>query len=95
VDKAAAQWVKLDIHCIETVSIALFRARLHRGSNVQIEQTSINDEVWLPKHVALKLDARIALLKGFHLTEDLTYRDYKKFRTDTKIVGAEEIKDEH
>jgi hypothetical protein len=92
VDKAESQWVKLDIHCIETVSIGVFLARLHRGSNLQIEQIRINDEVWLPKHVALKLDARIALLKGFNLTEDLTYRDYKKFHTDTKILGAEEIK---
>jgi hypothetical protein len=95
VDKAESQWVKLDIHCIETVSIGLFLARLHRGSNLEIEQTRVNDEVWLPKHVALMLDARIALLKGFNLTEDLTYRDYKKFRTDTKILGAEEIKNAH
>jgi hypothetical protein len=94
VDKAESQWVKLDIHCIETVSIGLFLARLHQGSKLQIEQTRVNDEVWLPKHVGLKLDARIALLKGFNLTEDLTYRDYKKFRTDTKILGAEEVKNE-
>jgi hypothetical protein len=46
----------------------------------------VNDEVWLPKHVALKLDARIALLKGLNLTEDVAFRDYKKFRTDTRIV---------
>jgi hypothetical protein len=94
VDKAESQWVKLDVHCIETVSIGLFLARLHKGSNLQIEQTRINDEVWLPKHVALKLDARVALLKGFNLAEDFTYRDYKKFRTDSKILGAEEIKNE-
>ena len=94
VDKSESQWVKLDVHCIETVSIGLFLARLHKGSNLQIEQTHVNDEVWLPKHVALKLDARIALLKGFNLTEDLTYRDYRKFRTDTRIVGAEEVKHE-
>jgi hypothetical protein len=94
VDKAESQWVKLDVHCIETVSIGLFLARLHQGSNLQIEQTRINDEVWLPKHVALKLDARIALLKGFNLSEDLTYRDYRKFRTASRIVGAEEVKHE-
>jgi len=94
VDKSESQWVKLDVHCIETVSIGLFLARLHKGSNLQIEQTRVNDEVWLPKHVALKLDARIALLKGFNLTEDLTYRDYRKFRTDTRIVGTEEVKHE-
>ena len=49
----------------------------------------MNDEVWLPKHVALKLDARV-LFKGLNVESDVTYRDYKKFRTDTKIVPAGE-----
>jgi hypothetical protein len=51
----------------------------------------VNDEVWLPKQVTLRLDARVALLKGINLTEDVTFRDYKKFRTDIKIVPGAEI----
>ena len=53
----------------------------------------VNQDVWLPKHVTLKLDARIALLKGLNIDEDITYRDYKKFRTDIKILPWEELKD--
>jgi hypothetical protein len=64
IDQAEKQWVKLDIQCIDTVSVALFLLRLHKGSSIQIEQVRVNDEVWLPRHVALKLDARVALLKG-------------------------------
>jgi len=85
-DKAENEWVKLDIQCIDTVSVGLFLARIHKGSNIQIEQTRVNDEVWLPQRIAIKLDARIALLKGLNLSEDIAYRDYKKFRTETKIV---------
>ena len=59
-----------------------------------IEQTRVNDEVWLPKHVALKLDARIALLKNFNVEEDVTYRDYKKFRAATKIVPLGEVREQ-
>jgi hypothetical protein len=93
-DRAEKQWVKLDLQCIDTVSVGLFLVRLHKGSSIQIEQTRINDEVWLPRHIALKLDARFALLKGVNMAEDVTYRDYKKFRTDTKILpaGEEETK---
>lgn len=91
VDAAESQWVKLDIQCIDTVSWGLFLARIHKGSNIQIEQTRVNDEVWLPKHIALKLDARIVLLKGLNMSIDLTYRDYKKFRTGTRIVGVGEV----
>ncbi|HEX4486711.1 MAG TPA: hypothetical protein VH088_10615 [Terriglobales bacterium] len=90
IDKASSQWVKLDIQCIDTVSVGLFLVRVHQGSNIQIEQTQVNDEVWLPKHVLLKLDARIALFKGINMQEDVTYRDYRKFHTETKItVGGE------
>src|SRR5205807_1482851 len=34
-------------------------------------------------------DARVALLKNFNMDMDITYRDYKKLRTDAKIVGGE------
>lgn len=90
-DKAETEWVKLDIQCIDTVSVGVFLARIHKGSNIQIEQTRVNDEVWLPQHIAIKLDARLALLMGVNLTEEISYRDYKKFRTDTKIVPAGEV----
>jgi hypothetical protein len=95
IDKTESQWVRLDIQCIDTVSVGLFLVRLHKGSNIQIEQVRLNDEVWLPKHVALKLDARIALFKGLNIEEDVTYRDYKKFRTDTRIVPVGEVQEQH
>jgi hypothetical protein len=86
IDKDESQWKKLDIQCIDTVSFGLFLARLHKGSRIILEQTRINDEVWLPQHVAVKIDVRLALLKNFNLEDDITYRDYKKFRTQTKII---------
>jgi hypothetical protein len=88
IDQAEEEWVKVNIQCIETVSVGFFLARIHEGSKIQIEQTRVNDEVWLPKHVALKLDARI-LFKGFDIESDVTYRDYKKFRTTIKVLPAE------
>jgi hypothetical protein len=86
IDKDESQWKKLDIQCIDTVSFGLFLARLHKGSRIIIEQTRINQEVWLPQHIAVKVDVRVALLKDFNLEDDITYRDYKKFRSTSKIV---------
>jgi hypothetical protein len=91
IDKDESQWKKLDIQCIDTVSFGLFLARIHKGSRIVIEQTRINDEVWLPQHIAVKVDVRVALLKDFNVEDDVTYRDYKKFRTDTKIVPIGEV----
>src|SRR3984893_660820 len=95
IDKDESQWKKLDVQCIDTVSFGLFLARLNKGSRIIIEQTRVNDEVWLPQHIAVKIDARIALLKGFNLEEDLTYHDYKKFGTDTRIVIDGEAPEKH
>jgi hypothetical protein len=93
IDKAEHQWVKLDAEVIDTISFGLFLARLHQGTRILAEQARINDEVWLPKHTAAKIDLRLALLKNFNGEEDVTYRDYRKFRTDTRIVGVGELKD--
>src|SRR5215467_3127843 len=70
IDKAETQWVKLNIECVETVSVGLFLARVHKGSSIQIEQVRVNDEVWLPRHVALKLDARVVLFKGINVESE-------------------------
>jgi hypothetical protein len=91
IDKNESEWIKLDIQCIDTVSFGLVLARLHKGSRVVVEQTRVNDEVWLPQHVAVKVDARVALLKEFNIEQDVTYRDYKKFRADTKVVPVGEV----
>jgi hypothetical protein len=93
IDRAETQWVKLDAQCIDTVSFGLFLARIHKGSRILVETTRINDEVWLPQHVAVKVDVRVALLKNFNVDQDVTYRDYKKFRASTKIVGVGEVQD--
>ncbi|HEX4425373.1 MAG TPA: hypothetical protein VH079_08225 [Terriglobales bacterium] len=90
IDIAESQWVKIDLQCIETASFGWILARIHKGSNIVIELARINEDVWLPKHVVLKLDARIALFKGLNIDEDVTYHDYKKFHTEIRIVPSKE-----
>ena len=94
-DRAENQWVKLDATCIDTVSFGLFIARIHQGSRVLVETTRVNDEVWLPQHIAVHVDAKLALLKNIDMNLDLTYKDYKKFQSQSRIVGMEEVKDQH
>jgi hypothetical protein len=92
IDKADMQWVKLDITAIDTLSIGFVLARIHKGTRLVIEMTRVNDEVWLPKRVQLHLEARVALFKSYDDDVDQTYRDYKKFRTDSKmtVVGDQQ-----
>jgi hypothetical protein len=93
IDKDDAQLAKLDVACIDTVSVGWFLARIHKGSRVVVEQTRVNDEVWLPKHLVVKVDVRLALLKNFNVELEQTYRDYKKFRATAKIVGVGDVQE--
>jgi hypothetical protein len=90
IDKEEAQWVKLDISAIDTISIGLFLARIHKGARIVVDQTEVNKEVWLPKHVQVRVDVRLALLKNYREDVEQTFRDYKKFRTESKITAVGE-----
>ncbi len=92
IDRTENQWVKLDAQCIDTVSFGLFIARIHKGSRILIDTTRVNDEVWLPRHVAVHVDVRLALLKNFNVDEEISYKDYKKFHAASRITGMEEVK---
>jgi len=91
IDQAEHHWIKLDAECIDTVSWGLFIARIHKGSKIHLEQSRVNDEVWLPKRLMLNIDARIALLKSLDMELDITFRDYQKFRTDAVIRPLGEV----
>jgi len=90
IDSAETQWVKLEVEAIDTVSWGLFLARIHKGSRINLELTRVNDDVWLPRSVTLKLSARVALLKSFNVIQNISYRDYKKFRSDVRILPVPE-----
>ena len=75
IDKNDSQMKKLDVQVIDTVSFGLFLARLHKGSRIVVEQTRVNDEVWLQQHIAVTVDVRLALLKDLSLEVDVSDRD--------------------
>ena len=83
----------MDVECLDTVSWGLFLARFHKGSRFVLEQTRVNDEVWLPRQLAVKVDVRLALLKNLNVDIEQTYRDYKKFRSSSKIVSVGEVQE--
>lgn len=93
IDRDDLQLAKMDVETLDTVSFGLVIARIHKGTRFIMEQTRVNDEVWLPKQINYKFNARVGLVKGFNLDGEQTYRDYKKFRTSAKIIGMREVQD--
>jgi hypothetical protein len=86
IDKTGYQWVRLEAQTTETISFGWFLARLNPGAKLVLEQTRINDEVWLPKREYLSGSGRIALVKRVTEDEEITWGDYKKFRVDSKVI---------
>ena len=89
IDKTGYQWVRLEAQTTETISFGLFLARLNPGAKLVLEQTRINDEVWLPKREYLSGSGRIGLVKRVAEDQEITWSDYKKFRVDSKVIPTE------
>ena len=91
IDKAEFQWLRMDADVIDTITWGGFLLRLHPGSHIEIEQTLVNNEVWLPLHAHIAFDARVALVKPIRLDIDAVFSDYKKFRAESKIIPVGEV----
>src|SRR5690349_8796212 len=91
IDKNEFQWLKMEAEVIDPITWRGFLLRLHPGSHIEIEETIVNNEVWLPLHAHIGFDARVALLKPIRLDIDAVFSDYKKFRAESKIISAGEV----
>jgi len=87
IEKTGYQWVRLEAQTTGTISFGLFLAWLNPGAKLILEQTRINDEVWLPKREFLSGTGRIALIKRVSEDDEITWSDYKKFRVDSKLIN--------
>jgi hypothetical protein len=87
IDKEQYHWVKAQGDAIDTLSFGFFLFRVAPGATVSFEQTSVNGEVWLPSRISVRAEARIAILKKMQAEIDISYREYKKFQADSKIVS--------
>ncbi len=83
-------WVKAQVEVIQTFRWGLFLASLNPGTIVNFAQMRVKGEVWLPKQVSVKLDARL-VFKKFEGDYSTTFSNYRKFQTDSKIVSTSEI----
>jgi hypothetical protein len=86
VDQTDYQWVKAEVEVINPISFGLGLVRLAPGSVLNFDQVRVNEEVWLPAHISVRADARLAYLKKLRAELEITYRDYQKFQADSRIV---------
>jgi hypothetical protein len=90
IDQAEYQWVKAEVEILDTISMGFALLRIAPGLRVSFEQTRVNDEVWLPSRISMHGEARVGYLVKEHGDFEITYRDYKRFQTDSKLLLVEE-----
>jgi hypothetical protein len=90
IDNADYHWAKLEAEPTETVSFGWVLARISPGTKIEVDQLRVNDEIWAPSHIHMKLDARLGLLVKFRKEIEISFSDYKKFKTDSRVVAVSE-----
>src|ERR1700678_4406473 len=84
IDEKALDVVRLDAFFVSNVKIAGgLLADLQKGTRVILEQTYVNNEVWLPTYEEVHIDVRVLLVKGIKVDGTTRYSDYKKFNVET------------
>ena len=88
IDEQARDVVRLEARFNDSVKIGGgLLASLDKGTNLVLEQTRINGEVWLPSYAEVHAAARVVFIKVKQNEID-RYSDYKKFRVETKIGSS-------
>jgi hypothetical protein len=88
-------WIRLEAETLDTISWGLFILRIHKGTEFQLEQMHVNDEIWLPRRVSLNASARIGLFTSTAFEWESTFSDYKKFTSNTRILPGAAAVDPH
>jgi len=85
VDEQARDVARLEARFNDNVKIGGgLLASLSKGSNLVLEQTMVNNEVWLPSYSEVHAAARVVFFKVKQDEVD-HYSDYKKFSSEVKL----------
>lgn len=78
VDKQDFGWIKVDGQVIQPFSMGLFLARVLRGSHITMQQTRVDDGIWMPERIEVRAAAKIFFVKSLAVEQVLTYSDYRR-----------------
>jgi hypothetical protein len=92
VDKADFNWVRINAEVIDTITMGFCLFKMSPGARFELQQTRVNDEVWLPKHTRALMSARVAFVKKVNMEQEATFKNFRKFQSDSQIVSSSELR---
>ena len=90
ITKSNSDLVKVDVVTTDKITFGGFLASLSPGAHIAVDMMRVNDELWHPESIRVGVNAR-ALLKHFNIEEEIAFRNFRKFKTESKLVAAEEV----
>jgi hypothetical protein len=87
IDKATSELAKIDGQVTEDISLALFLAKVYRGSYFMQERYEMAPGVWLPSYQQYDFDGRKFLLP-FSIHERTFFSDYRRVGPPNEAVDV-------
>lgn len=90
VDKTTGDWLKFDVETLDKITFGGFLASVAPGATITAQQMRVNDELWHPEWVRVRINAR-ALWKKINADAETSYGNFHKFQVESRIVDSAEI----
>lgn len=78
IDKQDVQWAKAEAQVAQSISIGWILARIGRGAHFELEQTRVDNGVWLPRKLTISGDALVMMVHSKPINEEMTWSDYRR-----------------
>jgi hypothetical protein len=78
IDEKTFHWVKVEAMVIRPVSIGGFLAQVEPGTRFELEKMPVAEGIWLPRHFAMKSQAKVLFFFPRKSQADETYYGYYK-----------------
>lgn len=77
IDEQSFQWVKVEAHVVQPVSIEGFLARVEPGTRFQLEKMPVGNGIWLRKHFSMHAHAKILFFFSHSEQEAEDFSNYQ------------------
>jgi hypothetical protein len=78
IDKEELQWAKAEAHVFDTISIGWILARVEPGTTFSVEQTRVENGLWMPRRITINGAAHVMLVHTKSISEELIYSGYRR-----------------
>jgi hypothetical protein len=77
IDEQTFQWVKVEAHVIQPVTIEGFLAKVEPGTRFELEKMPAENGIWVRQHFAMRSKAKVLFLFSHDGQEEESYSNYK------------------